>query len=192
MTVAVFLLPALIITICQVTLVRLVFTLLITGPRVRHTPALSINDRVCVAWMKCWLRVGGSSLLSEPWDPAVGVVQQTGIFACLLSVLLYLGKDISRVQPFLLIKTALGGLLPRWLPARGASCRGGGMHQISTQLNIDDLFSKLLFQIKKHILALFIREEQRLGETNSTSKTGNGSNLNLVDLDRSISLKALF
>jgi len=40
----------------------------------------------------------------------------TGILGCFPCVLLYLGKDISRVQLFLLINAALEGPLLRWLP----------------------------------------------------------------------------
>lgn len=46
------------------------------------------------------------------------------ILGCLPSVLIYLGKDISRFQLFPLINTALGGLLPRCLPSLKTSCQG--------------------------------------------------------------------
>ena len=73
------------------------------------------------------------------------IPRRTGILGCLSSaLLLYLGKDISRVQLFPLINTALGRPLLRRLLRKSAHCEnllpGSGIYQISAKHRILDLY----------------------------------------------------
>lgn len=165
MTVAVFLLPALIITICQVMLVVLAGWT-VTNCTLHKEPLTRIT--CCrqhypimkrVAWMKfcfvfiegtfgrhCLITCGGLWLVlcSIPW--------WIGILDCLPSgLLLYLRKDISRVQLFPLINTALGRPLLRRLLRKSAHSEnllpGSGMYQISAKHRIPDLFSLSDFRL---------------------------------------------
>lgn len=88
----------------------------------------------------CSITRGGLWLVlcSIPW--------RIGILGYVPSaLLLYLGKDISRVQLFPLINTALEGPLLRRLLRKSAHPEnllpGSGMYQISAKHRIPDLFS---------------------------------------------------
>lgn len=138
MTVAVFLLPALIITICQVILVVLAGLSLHSS----NNDACGMNE-ILFVFLKgafgrhCLITRWGLWLVlcSIPW--------RIGILGCLSSaLLLYLGKDISRVQLFSLINAALGGPLLRLLLRKSAHSENllPVMYQISAKHRIPDFF----------------------------------------------------
>lgn len=87
-------------------------------------------------------------LRSIPWH----------ISGCLSSaLLLYLGKDISRVQLFPLINTALGRPLLRLLLRKCAHSENllPGMYQISAKCRIQAFFN-IIFQIQGLFLDTFL------------------------------------
>lgn len=154
MTVAVFLLPALIITICQVNTGCTLHKLLTRITHLRQCYSITKH----VACMKCCFVFMTSALIitcGRLWLVLCSVPWRIGILWCLPSVLLYLRKDISGVQLFPLINTALGGPLLRRLPTLRTSCQE--VECTRSQPNIESLTCFHYWVSNQE--ALFDREE---------------------------------